>query len=193
MILTSKTKVKKILKSKDPAQVLLNWANSDPKPPRGFNKWKTKEMAIFLSLTQVIYYNMQAISVFRKSLCDLIGEARQGDDSALFDAILVDRSAMTSITGSKRIARAMLENDGEFFDHLTKAIKGTRPKRPHEKFNDLRFMVELLDQSIGIKNTSHKKIYNLLVEDLELYPETGKDAMKGFEKFIERQLKIKPT
>ena len=54
-------------------------------------------------------------------------------------------------------------------------------------------MVELLDQSIGLKNISHKKIYNLLVEDLELYPETGKDAMKGFEKFIERQLKIKPT
>ena len=87
----------------------------------------------------------------------------------------------------------MIENDGEFFDHLAKAIKGTRPKRPLEKFDDLRFMIELLDRSVGLKNISQKKIYNLLVEDLELYPETGKDAMKGFEKFMERQLKGKPT
>ena len=54
-------------------------------------------------------------------------------------------------------------------------------------------MVRLLDESIGLTNISRKRAYDLLVEDLELYPETGKDSMKGFEKFIERQLKGKPT
>jgi len=66
LVLASKTKVKSILKSKDPAQALFDWANSDPKPPRGFNKWDTEDMGIFLSLTMAMIFNIQSISMFRQ-------------------------------------------------------------------------------------------------------------------------------
>ena len=190
--ITSKAQLKRITKTDDPVQAFIDWANSDIRAPRGFNKWTIEEGALFLSFTMAIAFNQKSLSMFGCYLNDLVGKARK-DDDALFDAILVDRSVLASFTAGKRITRAMLENDGEFFDHLMKAIKGTRPKRPEKEYDDLRYMAGVLDESIGLKNISRKKVYDVLVEDLQLYPDTGKDSMKGFEKFIERMLKEKPT
>jgi len=188
----SKAQLKRISKAEDPTQAFLDWVNSNPRAPRGFSKWTKEEGALFIAITMSISFNFQSLKMFGRYLNDLVANAKENDE-ALFDAILVDRCVLTTITASRRIARAMLVNDGEFFDHLVKAIKGTRPRRPEKEYDDLRYMISLLVETMGVKNLNRKKVYDLLVEDLELYPDTGLDAMKGFEKFIERMLKEKPT
>ena len=191
LCVTSKAQLNRMRKSDDPHQAMLDWANSKPRAPRGFNKWTIEEGALFISLTKAVQFNLLSVQSFGIYLNEFIARARKGDDNALFNAILIDQSTICSLTASKRISRAVIQSDGEFFDHLAKAIKGTRPRKPQKKHDDLRVMTQVIDESIGINNLSRSKIYDLLVDDMQLYPVEGKDAMKGFEKFIERMLKNK--
>lgn len=144
-----------------------------------------EEKGFRISLTLATINQMSSISMHSQPLSTLVEKIRLGDDNALFDAVLVDRSIVSSPTVAHRIQIAQLMEDGNFMELLSKAIKRSRPKRPEKGLDDLRYMLEVLDGEIGLENITHNKLYDILSVDLELYGE----SIDGFKKIIQRRNK----
>ena len=144
-----------------------------------------EEIAYRFSLTLANIHQVSSISIFHQPLSDLVIKARKGDDEALFDAVLVDRSVMSAPSIAHRIQFAQIMHDEDFMDLLSKAVKRSRPRRPTEKLDHVRYMLEVIDEEIGLKNVTYNNLYDLLSEDLELYD----DSIDGLKKLIQRRNK----
>ncbi|MDA3832528.1 MAG: hypothetical protein PF495_03950, partial [Spirochaetales bacterium] len=77
--------------------------------------------------------------------------------------------------------------DDNFIDLLSKAIKGSRPKRENrdKSLDDLRYMMEVMDEEIGLNKLTHNELYDIHADDLELYDK----SLDGFIKVIQRRNK----
>jgi len=191
--LFSKSRIQDLLKSADPNQALLDFASSDIEPDGWLNLEKTEDLGFVISLTMAYIFNLQAYKMGKPSINSLIHKIRGGDDDALLEAVYVDRMSLTCPSIAKRIARATLEGDEDFFVLLSKSITKTRPKKPPDpKYDTLRFGLELLEQAKGLDNIPYEDQFVILVEELQLYPYTENDTFRSFERFVQR-LKAKRT
>jgi len=181
-------KIKEFASFEDPQEAVISWAESDPMPPPESDDLSDEEKITIFGLMMAMTRNFSAIQQFHIPINSLIEKAKE-DDEALFDAILVDRHVINTPTATSRIACAEATNDGQFFDLLTKAINKTRPRRPKEDFDILRFMLSALDEATGLSNLSYEQIHSLMVDDLQLYPEDTKDSFSGLKKLIQRRQK----
>jgi hypothetical protein len=116
-----------------------------------------------------------------------VARAAAGDDDALFDAVLVDTTAMHAEPIAERIAYATITGDRSFLDKLAKAITKTRAKKPKKDLNDLRFSLALLDDVEALEKMTHLEVHDLLIEDLELHPSPGKDTFSSLRKLIQKR------
>lgn len=64
----------------------------------------------------------------------------------LFDAVLIDRTVISTPSVAKRLQIAQLMRDESFFNKLSKSITRTRARKPNKEFNDLRFMMAALKE-----------------------------------------------
>lgn len=142
-----------------------------------------------ISLFMAVSMQLASTAIHSKPLSQLVSEAKEGDDNALFDAVLVDRSVVSAPSIAHRIQAAQLNRDESFMVSLSKAITKTRPRRPQKKYDDLRYMIEVIEEEIGFKNVSRDKIYDILIDELQLYDGTT----DGLEKFIQRRMKKHKT
>lgn len=181
-------KLKEFASFEDPQEAVITWAESDPMPTPEPDDLSDEEKITIFGLMMAMIRNFSAIQQFHIPINSLIEKAKE-DDEALFDAILVDRHVINTPTASSRIARAEFTHDGKFFDQLAKAIKKTRPKRPKEDFDILRYMLSVLDEAAGLSNLSYEQIHSLMVDDLQLYPDDVKDSFSGLKKLIQRRQK----
>lgn len=100
-------------------------------------------LSLILNLLFAMRGNIVALSLFGHghSQGELVAEARDHDNTeAFFKAILVDKATLITPTAKHFIAKAILINDSQFFDHLSKAVKGSRPRKPNEKNNKVRLL-----------------------------------------------------
>lgn len=137
-----------------------------------------------ISLFMAVNRQQLSIAIHSQSLSQLVARAREGDDNALFDAVLVDRSIVSAPSIANRIQAAQLNRDESFMVALSKAITKTRPRRPQKKYDDLRYMIEVINDEIGLENVSKDDIYDILADELELYD----GSTDGLEKIIQRRM-----
>lgn len=173
-------------KSDDPHKFIFDFINTDPDPLNEF-ELSDEEKSVFISLFMSILHQIRSLSIFSMSLSDLVEKAEK-DDNSLFDAVVVDRSVVCCPSIAQRIQFAQLSDDESFLQKLAKAITRTRPRRPESEYDDLRFMLEALDEMKEYKNATQQEKYNLLAVDLELFDTEGnKDAFEAFKKLLRRR------
>lgn len=177
----------RICKSGNADSQLLDYLDSDPDIDTEIEELYTdEEKAIVASLGVAIFNQSLAISIFGENINSMIKSAKEGNDNALFDAVLVDRSVISTPSVAKRIQIAQLTKDEPFFNLLSKAITRTRPRRPVADYDDARFMITALDECKSFSSNSNVELYKLIANELELYPTSGEDSFKAFEKFLQR-------
>jgi hypothetical protein len=104
---------------------------------------KTLYIQLYASITQLNYYF--SIMTFGRSICALVKDAKSGDDTALFSAIQIDKTILTSITYFKqRLNRAYLEGDSVFLGKLATAISG-KSLGSKMQYPKLMFVFAVLD------------------------------------------------
>ena len=188
------TKIAKAQKSDDPHQAVLELLDNTETYEFDIDSFTKEDSCVFFSLYFSFLGQINAISTFDRPMSVLLEQIRAGNDEALLCAVLVDRNSITSPTISKRIQKAEFDNDNSFFDKLSKAITRTKPRRPEKEFDDMRFIFQALEESIGLDNLTEKEIYDLMVEDLELYPTDNlKDPFASLKKLIQRRKKSQGT
>ena len=181
---------KKATASHDPHQALLDMMADDYELPIDVDDISDEEQGIVASLLFSVFNQLEAISIFNQPMSVLVEKAKNGNDEALLNAVIVDRGAVAAPSITRRIQLAHLAGDEVFLNKLAKAITRTRPRRPAEEYDDLRFMLEALEASKGLDNLSYEQLYNFFVDEFQLYPgEERKDAFEGLRKLIQRRKK----
>lgn len=108
-------------------------------------------------------YNYLAVMVYGKSLCQLVKDAREGDDQALVQAVQVDRTVLNLPYFQQRLARAQLEGDTKFLDPLAYRLKNPllRSKLKHPK---LRIAFAILQDEGLLDRYTHEELLSLCQE-----------------------------
>jgi hypothetical protein len=177
--------ITRICRSNHPDSEILDYMDSEPDIDSE-DEYDDEERAFISALGVAIFNQVLSLSIFGEYINSMVQRAKDGDDNALFDAILVDRSVLATPSIAKRIQIADLTKDESFFNQLAKAITRTRPRRPSPEYDDARFMITALDECKSFSAKNNEELHKLIVDNLELYPSNGKDSFKGFEKFIQR-------
>jgi hypothetical protein len=178
--------IKSAAESPNSTQVIINDIDNALATKEKTEILNNETMGLRTSLTIAAGMQQLSISIHAQPLSRLVERVRGGDDSALFDAVVVDRSIVSSPTIARRIQVAELTNDQSFMENLSKAITKTKPVRPKEKYDDLRFMIYLIDDLLGLDNIPDDKLHNLIVKELELYDDSPDDMSESLEKIIQR-------
>jgi len=145
-----------------------------------------EEQAALASLGMAVFIQVDSLSAFSEPINDLIQRLKGGDDQALFDAVLIDRTTVSTPSAAKRLQTAQLMRDESFFQKLAKAITRTRARKPNKEYNDLRFIMVAIKEHSCYSRTSKEELYQLVAEDLQLYSTNNKDSFRSFFKFLER-------
>jgi hypothetical protein len=130
--------------------------------------------------------HLRAMDMFNQSVDELLDKAftEEGDDEALFKAILADRAVLGSSDVQARIAEASLISDEAFFDSLSKALTQTKPRRPKQDYDELRFLIGVLDEHQMLEGFTWNDMADLFIDQLALYPNDSEDPVAGLKKLI---------
>ncbi len=121
--------LKAIAESDNPQAATLEFAENF-EPPEGVEQRMTDQDKVnFAASIMCTFQNLSAISRYNKSINNLLEEARNGEDHALFNAIDVDPSVVSTETADKRISQAVVRQDKAFLDQLGRAVKGGYPRK----------------------------------------------------------------
>lgn len=176
----------KASKDENPQEALFKIFDANPDPIND-DDLSDEEKAVYLSLFMCIHHQIRSLSIFSLTLSQLVEKAKTNDE-ALFNAVLVDRSVISCPTVAKRIQIAQLCGDEAFLNRLSKAITRTIPRRPETKYDDLRFMLEAIEDMKELSGLTVKEKYQLFAEDLELFDtENKKDSFEAFKKLLRRK------
>ena len=173
--------VHSIANAPDQAQAFIDYA--DDMPDIEAQELSDEEKGFGFSLSMAINRQHTSIAIFSQPLSSLVAQVREGNDNALFDAVLVDRSIVSAPSIAHRIQAAQLNNDESFMAQLSKAITKTRPRRPQKEHDDLRYMIEVIEEEIGLENVTKDRMYDILADELELYD----GSTDGLIKIIQRR------
>jgi hypothetical protein len=157
-----------LAKAPDPQQKAIDeWPQEDFDPETHPAFEPQDLVALAYSLQRTIL----SVMLFQRSLSGLIQEVRENDNlDALFNAVRVDRTALSCPTIADKIARAEMRQDKRFFLRLRNALKG--PTQKHwASYCDLRFSLFTL-RELDFDALTDNQLENLLVHHLKVYPNT---------------------
>lgn len=176
------------VKKDDPQQAALDLLKEDKDLyDEKIDDCSDGEKGILASLFFALRGNINAQRIYSQTMNTLVSQAKS-DDNSLFNAVLVDRSAVACPTIARRIQLAEIKDDEGFLNKLTKAITRTRPRRPLSELDDLRLMLYIIEDSKPLTEFPLDQLYSILIQDLELNPATnGSDYYDGFKKLIQRR------
>jgi hypothetical protein len=167
------TQVVKASKSNDPQAKMLELAYTDI-PDTAFS-WELIQQT--LGSITVLLKNIECVSLFNLWMPELLDQVSEGNDGALFQAVLIDACVLETYACSKRIALASLANDRSFFDRLSKAITKTKPTRPVARLDNTRLAMEVLHEAGKLENMTDSELTDWIIH-LGLYPIRG-DALQA--------------
>lgn len=174
-------------KKEDPQAAVIDLAQKDQHTSIGQVDLTNEEAGLMFSLVISNSYQIQSISIYGESVSKLLERAKNGDDESLFRGIWVDRSIIFNPWVKNRIQQATFHEDNSFLSELSRSISRVRPRKSKPELDDLRYMHHALEESLGQMKLSYEKQFELLVEDLELYPDEGKkDVFAAFKRLIQR-------
>lgn len=161
---TGGTHLEEILDSIPPEQAAAMWASMDS------NEQTQAEIGLYFifysMLTQIHYYF--ALITYGKNICDLIEEAKAGDDDSFYKVVRIDRTVLFGIPYfQKRLIRAQLGREPEFLRKLSNAIKA-KPLGSKYSHKMLMFVFAILDDE-GLLNELHQEQLMDICEELGVY------------------------
>ena len=161
--------LKTAVESPDPQQFVLDSMGQDDDPPEEPAPGWEKQFLI--ALVYSLQRTILSVLLYQRSLSALVREVRENNNiDALFDAVRVDRAIISCPTIAEKIAKAQLRNNKAFFLRLRNALKG--PTQKHwESYCELRYSLAAL-RELGFDKLSDEQLYQLLVKDLKVYPDT---------------------
>lgn len=180
---------KVILNSEDPNKAMLEYIASDPESPLDEDELSDEEALILFGLAQALSFNIIGYKQFGIPINTMISKSKV-DESYLFWAISIDRSAVSCPLIASRIAKAEIEHDESFMAKLAKSITKTVARRPKPEYDELRFVVACLIESDTFSSKTIEEIHDLLVYELGLYPHSGKDSFASLSKLMQKQRNI---
>jgi hypothetical protein len=149
---------------------------------------EVKEEAAGLVTLMILAWrgHLRAMDLFNQGIDELLDTAfsEESDDEALFKAILADRAVLGSSDVQARIAEASLISDEAFFDSLSKALTQTKPRRPKQDYDELRFLMGVLDEHQMLEGFTWDEVADLFIDQLALYPNDSEDPVAGLKKLI---------
>ncbi|MEJ1412733.1 MAG: hypothetical protein RPU90_04035 [Candidatus Sedimenticola sp. (ex Thyasira tokunagai)] len=177
----------RISQEDDPHQAIIEYVESDEdEEVEGEFEYSDEEKGLLFSLMFANMGHIDALSMYGTDMNALV-QGATNDDEQLFNAVLVDRTAVACPTIAQRIELASLQGDEGFMNKLAKAITRTRPRRPVEKLDDMRYMLCVLGEAKPLSEIPMKDMYDLLETDLELYSsKPGGDSYEAMKKLIRR-------
>jgi len=171
-------KLREIRQTENPTRAFLEFASDeDKREDNPLTDLEPAEQAVFANLLLGVCYSMEAVGYFGLSVNQLLEKARNGDSSALFRAVSVDRCVLVTWTASRLIARKQLEGDKRFFASLFKRMKS--PHAGRKQYADLRYFHEVLREVGALDGTKTEDLLQLVGDTLSLYPTRGEDPVKG--------------
>ncbi|OIQ95296.1 hypothetical protein GALL_226690 [mine drainage metagenome] len=140
------------------------------------------------------YHAVRCVLYHGCFLNELIDRVREGDDKALFDAIRIDPTAVGCKSITLRISKAAFLQDTKFFTKLKASISGKFGRREQDNFQKMRLIFEVLYE-VGATRLTDKQLYQLFVEELELYDWNAEDGgkEKALRKFADTYMKQNAT
>lgn len=146
------------------------------------------EWKYLIWLCVVLQRNILSIMLYHQSLGGLVEAVRNGDDSAFFKAVRIDKTVLLAPTCADRLSRAELINDKVFLGHLRSAMKG--PTQKHMvAIQDLRYSIVAL-RECGFDRFNDKDLEQLFIRT-QLYPNSA-GALKALRKHLNLARKIQP-
>lgn len=130
--------------STDPQEHVMRWGDKGGRLDAWYESVKdTMEWKYLIWLCVVLQRNILSIMLHHQSLGGLVEAVGNGDDSAFFKAVRIDKTVLLAPTCADRLSRAELINDKAFFAHLRSAMKG--PTQKHMvAIQDLRYSIVAL-------------------------------------------------
>lgn len=186
VVLNSSEVIKSAAEAPNSTQVIIDDIDNTLATEDKAKTLNNEEVSLRTSLTIAADMQQLSISIHSQPLSRLVEKVRDDDDNALFEAVIVDRSIVSSPTIARRIQVAELTGDQSFMERLSNAITKTKPIRPKEKYDDLRFMIYLIDDLFDPDSISDGQMHDLIVKELELYDDSPDDTSVGLERIIQR-------
>jgi len=170
--------------------VIINLMDNDLDDPfEKFNSLTESERGITFSLLFATLRNLDAMAAFGKTMDQLVTES-SFDNEALFNAVLIDRTVVTHPIIAKKISMAEMIGDEGFMTELAKSVSKQRTRRKLY-LDESRFMIELINDVFGLDSFTHEQITEVLVDDLQIFPDTGKDPVEAVKKNIQKRNKLR--
>ena len=158
------THLNEILDSLSLEQASAMWAGTDA------TEQTQAEISLYFifytMLTQIHYYF--SLITYGKNICDLIEEAKAGDDDSFCKAVRIDRTVLFGVPYfQKRLIRAQLGKDPVFLRKLSNAIKA-KPLGSKYSYKMLLFVFAILDDENLLYELSIEQLMSIC-EELGVY------------------------
>lgn len=175
-----------VLGAQDSVQRLIDSAADDADP----GEWSGGASGQFqfsdlLAAYLAVQFNLQSLMLYGRYLNDFVAQARDGDDPALFKAIRVDLSVVSTPTAAQRIGRAVFEDDQPFIADLRKAMAGKTGNQA-AYLRRFRFLMTALHEGGGLRLPTRE--LEALVFEVGVYKD-GPGARKNVQELIRKAVK----
>lgn len=173
----------------DPQQILLDCIANDEDDGHllsgGASIEQQEQFPQMFEAYLAILASFECLTIYGSYIHELVARARTHDpqgDKALLQAIRIDPSVASGPTAAKRIARAVLLDEGAFLRDVGLALEGKTGNQANY-LRKLRLSLKLLSES-GALHGSEVALARKLVE-LEIY-EPGPTAVKNASELIRK-------
>ncbi len=110
-----------------------------------------------------VTFNYLALMVHGRSMCQLVADAKNGDDTAYRCAVQIDRSVLRFDYFQERLLRAQFSGDQDFLDKLSYRIKAPI-LQTKIKYKTLLLTFAILEDDGFLTALSHDELLNICQE-----------------------------
>ncbi len=155
---------------------------------------KSKGRHFVYALQISVFNSLRSLMAYGHYLNDLVAEARKGDVEALFRAIRIDPTVISTKTAATYLVLAETVDDAAFFNELKKALKGKLGKTENANFQKMRVVMRVLVET-GAGRLTDDQLYKLFVEELRFYAANSKsrDVIKALRGHADKYMKVHAT
>ncbi len=187
-LLLMENEVLNAVTTEDPQQYMIDLLSSDYESPLDVDSVDPEKIAHLIAHMICLVMHGICVAAYRVDLNKLLDEGLNGHKDSFLKAVNIDPCVLNTETATKIIAKAVMEEDGFFFDNLSKAVKGSYPKGASVKYPLLNFFIYLIEDAAGENSIDKKELHKLFTEQISLYPDVTKleDSFGSFGRQVRR-------
>ncbi len=115
------------------------------------------------SLEMASFFDILALMIHRRSMCQLISDAKDGDDEAFCLAVQIDRTVLQLPYFQQRLLKSQFTYDVDFLDKLSSRIR-TPILQSKIQYRTLTLIFVLLDDMNILFDLPHRKLRDVCEE-----------------------------